>query len=291
MDSTFLMGKFLQILDDIILEQKREVLDPELYSKLESLTNKLWSNRDKQYKGKTFIEQIPFKTKDGVDGLVKIVVNPRLKFIGLMDTKPPFSRDPMDFIMELQPKEYGSKKNLFLTIYHEMMHATDPTQSTKTSMKYLSTYNPLDDKKYWGHPIEFRAITNEFLEALVLEFKRRLMRLRIPENKKFLTKSLSNIMSYFKDGTPLSKLSLDILKRMNDENVLEGRFSTLLSDISTEFPETSEFLPKQDEPFFLTYILNIKKYNPEIWRRFLTMLFKTSKEIESNLNQKFEPKI
>jgi hypothetical protein len=196
----------------------------------------------------------------------------------------------MDFIMELQPREYGSKKNLFLTIYHEMMHATDPTQSTKMNMKYQTTYSEFDDKKYWGHPIEFRAITNEFLEALVLEYKRRLMRLRIPENKKFLTKSLGNIMNYFKEGTPLSKLSLDILKRMNDDNVLEGRFSTLLSDIPTEFPETSEFLPKQDEPYFLTYILKIKKYNPEIWRRFLTMLFKTSKEIESNLNQKFESK-
>lgn len=284
------MSKFLQILDNIILEQKREVLNPELYSRLESLANKLWANKDKQYKGKTTVEQIPFKTKDGVDGLVKVVINPRLKFIGLMDTKPSFSRDPMDFVMELQPREYGSKKNLFLTLYHEMMHATDPTQSTKMNMKYQTSYSEFDDKKYWGHPIEFRAITNEFLEALVLEFKRRLMRLRIPENKKFLTKSLINIMNYFKEGTPLSKLSLDILKRMNDDNVLEGRFSTLLSDISTEFPETSEFLPKQDEPYFLTYILNIKKYNPEIWRRFLTMLFKTSKEIESILNQKFESK-
>lgn len=284
------MNKILQILDNIILEQKREVLNPELYSRLESLANRLWANKDKQYKGKTTVEQIPFKTKDGVDGLVKVVINPRLKFIGLMDTKPSFSRDPMDFVMELQPREYGSKKNLFLTLYHEMMHATDPTQSTKMNMKYQTSYSEFDDKKYWGHPIEFRAITNEFLEALVLEFKRRLMRLRIPENKKFLTKSLINIMNYFKEGTPLSKLSLDILKRMNDDNVLEGRFSTLLSDISTEFPETSEFLPKQDEPYFLTYILNIKKYNPEIWRRFLTMLFKTSKEIESILNQKFESK-
>jgi len=281
------MSRFLQILDNIISEQKRDILDPELYSKLERLTDKLWANKDKEYKGKTFIEQIPFKTKDGVDGLVRGVVNPRLKFIGLMDTKPPFSRDPMDFVMELQPKEYGSKKNLFLTIYHEMMHATDPTQSTKTSMKYQSTYSEFNDKKYWGHPIEFRAITNEFLEALVLEFKRRLMRLRIPENKKFLSKSLINLMKYFKEGTPLSKLSLDILKRMNDDNVLDNRFSRLLSDMATDFPQTSEFLSQQEEePYFLTYILNIKKYNPEIWRRFLTMLFKTSKEIEEIINKK-----
>jgi hypothetical protein len=94
-------------------------------------------------------------------------------------------------------------------------------------------------------------------------------------------------MRYFKEGYPLSKLSLDIIKRINDENVLDNRFAELLSDIPTDFPQASEFLPKQDEPYFLEYILKIKEYNPEIWRRFLTMLFKTSKEIEEIINKKF----
>ena len=280
------MKKILNILNYLIVEQKRDILDPELYSSIEKLTDKLWSNRNKEYTKKTLIEQIPFKTKDGADGLIKIVINPRLSYIGEMGTKPYLSRDPMDFVMELQPKKYGSKKNLYLTIYHEVMHATDPNLSTKTSMKYLSTYNPLDDKKYWGHPIEFRAITNEFLEALVLEFKIRINRLIIPENKKFLTKSLENILNYFKQGSKLSKLSLDILRRMNDENVLDNRFSKLVADISSEFPQASEFIPDKEEPYFLTYIEKIKNHNPEIWRRFLTMLSKTSKEIEEIISKK-----
>ena len=281
------MEKILTILNHLIVEQKRDILDPELYSSIEKLTDNLWSNRNKVYTKKTLIGQIPFKTKDGTDGLIKIVINPRLSYIGEMGTKPYLSRDPMDFVMELQPKKYGSKKNLYLTIYHEVMHATDPNLSTKTSMKYLSTYNPLDDKKYWGHPIEFRAITNEFLEALVLEFKLRISRLRIPENKKFLIKSLENILNYFKQGTKLSKLSLDILRRMNDENVLDNRFAKLVADISSEFPQTSEFIPDKEEPYFLTYIEKIKNHNPEIWRRFLTMLSKASKEIEEIINKKF----
>lgn len=279
------MKKILNILNHLIVEQKRDVVDPELYSSIEKLTDKLWSNRNKEYTKKTLIEQIPFKTKDGADGLIKIVINPRLSYIGEMGTKPYLSRDPMDFVMELQPKKYGSKKNLYLTIYHEIMHATDPTLSTKTSMRHLSTYNPLDDKQYWGHPIEFRAITNEFLEALVLEFKIRINRLKIPENKKFLTKSLENILNYFKQGTKLSKLSLDILRRMNDENVLDNRFSKLVADISSEFPQTSEFIPDKEEPYFLTYIEKIKNHNPEIWRRFLTMLVKTSREIDDIINK------
>ena len=280
------MKKILNILNHLIVEQKRDILDPELYSSIEKLTDKLWSNKNKEYTKKTLVGQIPFKTKDGADGLIKIVINPRLSYIGEMGTKPYLSRDPMDFVMELQPKKYGSKKNLYLTIYHEVMHATDPNLSTKTSMKYLSTYNPLDDKKYWGHPIEFRAITNEFLEALVLEFKIRINRLIIPENKKFLTKSLENILNYFKQGSKLSKLSLDILRRMNDENVLDNRFSKLVADISSEFPQASEFIPDKEEPYFLTYIETIKNHNPEIWRRFLTMLSKTSKEIEEIISKK-----
>jgi len=280
------MKKILNILNHLIVEQKRDILDPELYSSIEKLTDKLWSNKNKEYTKKTLVGQIPFKTKDGTDGLIKIVINPRLSYIGEMGTKPYLSRDPMDFVMELQPKKYGSKKNLYLTIYHEVMHATDPNLSTKTSMKYLSTYNPLDDKKYWGHPIEFRAITNEFLEALVLEFKLRINRLIIPENKKFLTKSLENILNYFKQGSKLSKLSLDILRRMNDENVLDNRFSKLVADISSEFPQASEFIPDKEEPYFLTYIETIKNHNPEIWRRFLTMLSKTSKEIEEIISKK-----
>ncbi len=280
------MEKILTILNNLIVEQKRDIVDPELYSSIEKLTDKLWSNRNKEYTKKTLIEQIPFKTKDGTNGLIKIIINPRLSYIGQMGTKPYLSRDPMDFVMELQPKKYGSKKNLYLTIYHEVMHATDPNLSTKTSMKYLSTYNPLNDKQYWGHPIEFRAITNEFLEAFVLEFKLRISRLRIPENKKFLTKSLENILNYFKQGSKLSKLSLDILRRMNDENVLDNRFSKLVADISSEFPQTSEFIPEKDEPYFLVYIEKIKNNNPEIWRRFLTMLTKASKEIEEIINEK-----
>lgn len=280
------MEKILTILNHLIVEQKRDIVDPELYSSIEKLTDNLWSNRNKVYTKKTLIGQIPFKTKDGTDGLIKIVINPRLSYIGEMGTKPYLSRDPMDFVMELQPKKYGSKKNLYLTIYHEVIHATDPNLSTKTNMKYLSTYNPLDDKKYWGHPIEFRAITNEFLEALVLEFKLRISRLRIPENKKFLTKSLENILNYFKQGTKLSKLSLDILRRMNDENVLDDRFAKLVADISLEFPQASEFIPDKDEPYFLVYIEKIKNNNPEIWKRFLTMLSKASNEIEEIINEK-----
>jgi len=42
----------------------------------------------------------------------------------------------------------------------------------------------------------------------------------------------------------------------------------------------------KEEPYYITYIELIKKHNPEIWKRFLTMLYNTSYEIEDILKEK-----
>ena len=120
--------------------------------------------------------------------MVDVRVNPRLPYLGFMGTTPKDSRDPSEMYIEVNPKHYESKKNLYLTVYHELIHAIDPTQTTHFSPKYMLTYSEKDDTKYWGHPIEFFAITNEFLEGLILEFKRRADRIRNEDNRKFLHK-------------------------------------------------------------------------------------------------------
>jgi hypothetical protein len=280
------MIRFINILESVIAEQKRFKFAPELYTKMVDLTDKLWSMRNKNFDQKTLVDQIKFKTSDGVDGLVQIVINPKLKFIGQMETKPPFSRDPMDFVMELQPKEYGSKKNLFLTIYHEMLHATDPTQSTKMNLDLMTSYNEKKDEMYWGHPYEFRTITNEFLEGLVKEFERRLKRLKNVENKKFLLDSLKNILNHFAKNVPLTKLSLNIISRINDENIFDNRISKLVADMPSQFPGVADFFKKgTEDPYYLTYINTIKEYNPKVWPRFLTMFYNTTEEIKEMINK------
>ena len=166
-----------------------------------------------------------------------------------------------------------------------MIHASDPTQSFKWKPSYDITYSEKKDEMYWGHPIEFFAITNEFLEGLVLEFKRRKLRLKNKENSKILEKSLSNILNYFAKNEKLSKLSLDVLFRINDEYVDNNQISRVITNIQSEYPEVSELIPirKNDVPYYLHYIELIKKYNPKIWSRFLTMLYKTSEEILQDL--------
>jgi len=281
------MIKFIPILSDVITEQKRHKFDPETYAKIHSVVDELWNDRNVEYKGKTIIDYLPITLKDGTQGQVQLRVNPRLKYIGYMGTNPKDSRDPMDIFIEVNPKFYESKKNLYLTIYHELIHAIDPTQTTKLNQKYQTTYNEKSDEQYWGHPIEFFAITNEFLEGLVLEFKRRSERIRNEDNRKYLNKSFKNILGYFAKGEKLSKVSNDILYKINDEYVNDNEISKVLDDLITNNPHLADYIKMpNDIPYFLNYIQLIKKYNPKIWPRFLTMLYNTKDEIKSIINKK-----
>ena len=186
--------------------------------------------------------------------------------------------------MQLNPELFGSKKNLFLTLYHELMHATDPKFTTKYREKYFADYDPEVDEKSWGHAIEFRAVTNEFLEGLVNEFRRRNDRVTKVENRQLLLKSLNNILNYFAKGEPLSRLSLDVINRISDEKLKDTRIANLLANISTEYPETSEFMNNK-EPYYLKLINTIKKFNPSMWPRFLKMLYDTVDEIKDIINK------
>jgi len=112
-------------------------------------------------------------------------------------------------------------------------------------------------------------------------------RLRNLDNKKHLLKSLNNILNYFGKGEKLSNLSLDIIRRINDEGVNDNRISKLLSDISLDYPESVELIDTdKEEPYYKTYIELIKKFNPDIWPKFLTMLYNTKDEIENIINEK-----
>jgi hypothetical protein len=278
------MIKFINILSNVISEQKRYKLSPEDYTKLLELTDRLWALYSKDIPRKIEVDQMEFNTADGSDGKVKIFLNPRYKNYGQMDLKPRTTKNPQKFVMQLNPKLFGSKKNLFLTLYHELMHATDPNFTTRSNDKYWEDYDPTVDEKYWGHPVEFRAVTNEFLEGLVNEFKRRNERVNNVEKRQSLLMSLKNILNYFAKGEPLTRLSLDIINRISDEGLKDTRISNLLADISTDYPETSEFMNNKN-PYYLKLINTIKKFNPDMWPRFLKMLYDTVDEINDIINK------
>ena len=278
------MIKFLDILTNVISESKRYKLQPEEYTRLLELSNRLWALRSKNYPTRKMVDQMDFQTAEGAQGQIKLYLDSNYKNYAELDVEPEGSVDPMDFTMVLNPSQFNSKKTLFNTLYHEIMHATDPNFSTKYSEDYWSDYDPVSTESYWGHPIEFRAVTNEFLESLVREFTLRNNRIQKFENKRVLLKSLDNILDYFSKHEPLSKTSLELLKRMNDETLPKSKIGKVLSNIPTDYPGTAELLPAS-EPYFLKYINTVKKYNPKMWPRFLTMLYKTAEEIRDIINK------
>lgn len=281
------MIKFVNILKSVITEAKRYKFTPDTLDRMNKVVDKLWDDRKKDYqRRKELIGVIPIKLANGVDGLVRIYVNPRLSYIGLMDIKPSKSLDPADLVIEVNPKYYESKKNLYLTLYHEMIHASDPTQSVQWSPKYMMTYDEKSDEKYWGHPIEFFAISNEFLEGLVKEFERRVKRTRKPENLFILEKSLNNILNYFSKNESLSPLSKDILFRVNDEFIGEDT-PKQLKNWTADMPNLADFISRgSEEPYYLYYVQMIKKFNPTIWKKFLSMLYDTTFEIKDLIHKK-----
>lgn len=273
------MTKLISILKNIILESKKYEMDPETYTNLAVIANALYNKKRQKWDRQTLFDSLMFKTADGTQGMVKIYIAPRLPDIAEISTRPYDSRDPMDFVMKLNPKKFGSKRGLFLTMYHEMMHAIDPSQSTIVKSKNDLSYDPSRDESYWGHPVEFFAISNEFLEALQLEIESRFKRVKREESKKLIFKSLDNILNYFSRGEELSDLSLDILDKMGEEGS-ETKLSGILKQILYDYPGVSEFLPKKDEPYFLHYVELIKKHNPKIWSKFLTMLYKVIDDLK-----------
>jgi hypothetical protein len=162
----------------IFNESKRIKLDSNTISLLQKITDTIYKKRNTGFKKYTPITSMPITVQDGTPGTVEIAVDPELEFFGLLDQKVEDSRDPNDFILTLNPRKITSKKNLYLTLYHEIMHATDPGYTTKSSDKYWKDYDPEIDEKYWAHPIEFRASTNEFIEGLRNEFSLRKKRLK-----------------------------------------------------------------------------------------------------------------
>jgi len=271
---------------NVINEGKRIKLDSETLSLLQKVTDIIYKKRISGFKKYTPITSIPITVQDGTPGTVEIAVDPELEYFGLLDQKVEDSKDPNDFILTINPRNITSKKNLYLTLYHEIIHATDPGYTTKSTEKYWKDYDPEIDEKYWAHPIEFRASTNEFIEGLRNEFILRKKRLKNPENITYLFNSADNILNYFANGEKLSKLSYDILEGMSGLVPQNTKISKLLQDMFIEYPQTSEFAAKKiDEPYYIMYIELIKLYDPTIWRKFLTMLHSEVKEIKETLKK------
>lgn len=270
---------------DILNESTRVKMDPDFKRVLNNVVDIIFKKRKTGFKKYTEITSIPIEIADGTPGTVEIVVDPELEHYGILDVKVEDSTDPNDFIIKINPNEVKSKKGLYQTLYHEIMHATDPMFSTKSTESFWDTYDPEMDEKYWGHPVEFRAITNEFIEGLINEFVLRRSRVKTHTSIESLKKSLDNIMNHFSNGEKLSVLSTDIIGDMyGSEEMTRSRM--ILNNILIDNPEISDVLSKTERNLEYMVVLElVKKYSGSDWKRFLGMLYKASEEIKEILNK------
>lgn len=268
-------------LTDILSEATRVKLEPEVIQTLRNAVDLIFKKRIRGFRNLTPITSIPIKIADGTKGSVEIVIDPSLEYYGILDTKTEDSNDPDDFIIKLNPKKIKTKKGLYQTLYHEIMHATDPTFTTKYTEKHWKNYDPDIDEKYYGHRIEFRAYANEFIEGLINEFKLRRKRLKNEKNILSLKKSLKNILDYFSKNEPLTSLSKDIILDMIGNEDINTNIKKTLENILIDFPQVGDIVsPTKEKLTYLEVLDLIKKHNPSDWNRFLGMLYKSSKEIE-----------
>jgi hypothetical protein len=270
---------------DILNESTRVKMDPDFKRVLNNVVDIIFKKRKTGFKKFTPITSIPIQIADGTPGTVEIAVDPELEHYGILDVKVEDSVDPNDFIIKINPNEVKSKKGLYQTLYHEIMHATDPMFSTKSTETFWDTYDPEFDDKYWGHPVEFRAITNEFIEGLINEFTLRRSRVKTPNSIESLKKSLVNIMNHFSNGEKLSVLSSDIIGDMyGSEEISRSRM--VLNNILIDNPEISDIFGQSEKNLEYMVVLElVKKYSGSDWNRFLGMLYKASEEIKEILNK------
>ena len=270
---------------DILNESTRVKMDPDFKRVLNNVVDIIFKKRKTGFKKFTPITSIPIQIADGTPGTVEIAVDPELEHYGILDVKVEDSVDPNDFIIKINPNEVKIKKGLYQTLYHEIMHATDPMFSTKSTETFWDTYDPEFDDKYWGHPVEFRAITNEFIEGLINEFTLRRSRVKTPNSIESLKKSLGNIMNHFSNGEKLSVLSSDIIGDMYGSEEM-SRSRMVLNNILIDNPEISDIFGQSEKNLeYMVVIDLVKKYSGSDWKRFLGMLYKASEEIKEILNK------
>lgn len=276
--------------EPILESSRRYKLDNENVSTIQNLISDLYDEiRTSRKRNMYLFKHIPVTTIDGTKYELPVFLDPSFEgYAGIVyDTRIPLSVNNLALVVN--PKNTKSRKHLYNSLYHEFLHAVDPTITTKPSEKYQSKYGDPNERPdlYYSHGIELRGITGEFFEALVNEFKERKEYVKDEEDRELLLKSINNIVAFFNELEMLSPLSYDIVHSMNGEYDLDNRFKSILKNLYKFYPKASEFMEEipDEEPYFIACIDMIRHFSPKGWKRFLTMLYSTKMEIEDILKK------
>jgi hypothetical protein len=153
-----------------------------------------------------------------------------------------------------------SLKSTYHILYHELQHLMDLNSTEYISDKKEKEYSTQDkDKGYWGHEFEFRAFSNEIINAIYKEYKDLFQ--KVSDND--IISSIDSMISFFGKSGQLDELGQKVLYSISSEKE-QG---------------------PQEYPYVLKVVQLLKKNAPERWNSFLKMLYNVGQEIKSDLSQ------
>jgi hypothetical protein len=261
---------FCEVLQPKLIEEgsKRVKLNPRTLSDMKYVTEKVWKdylNKDDEEPKKGTIMVLD-SAGDHVDIPVYYVSSVDVQGgVYQIDASKPRTLYNLFILVNPDKSIVPSKKNLYQTLYHEVQHIMDLNTVQYLNKKEIEKYRNTDDDDeslYWGHDFEFRAFTNEFLEALTNEYNGLIGKI---ENDK-ISSSLDSVLDYFGRNGEIDEIGRDVLYSMTSE-----------SDESGELP------------YSINVLSLVKRHNPGKWNSFLKMLYTTVLDIKNSL--KSEKKI
>lgn len=175
-------------------------------------------------------------------------------------------------------KKSGNLRELIRTIlYHEFIHAKDPSQFYGVDKRY--EHGEGKEDKYYGSFKEFLAFTGQFLEALIDKTKKIINSHEFYNSQissPFLQKTFQSILDFFAKGTELPPYIVWFYSLTLKDFMRFAKGEKLDFTISDELKRT------------LWHLDRVKKYNSKMWNNFLGDLYSTMQEIVDLVNNKVE---
>lgn len=255
------------------MSNKRITIDPKIDAQLKKYAD-IISKNYRRFVNFTKIGEILFINENGENGFVQIFAKYKFEDDAIL------LGDKIDEL-KIYVKSTPNAKYVYNSLYHEMLHATDPEFFDED---YWEGYDPEEDASYYGHSLEFRTMTSEFLNALYNVFKEKLKGSKSSTKKK-LHDALTNIVNYYLHDESLTDFAADLVDysagvTKYSEDKLKNFYSKVQLEYPGEYNLTTTSKTREKLPLFIhSYLNKVKEHNPTQWSNFMSMLLSTREEI------------
>ena len=168
------------------------------------------------------------------------------------------------------------------TLKHELIHAKDPA----VNQHYLKEpYDSSKEEVYYESWAEFQTMTGQFFEAIIAGANRLVNQDLSEENVKKIENALKDILNFYSGKqASLSQDTVDFIQNTDKRNI----FQSIIKFVENTVKNITGIGVINSLDIYVSYINQIKKYNPEGYKEFLTDLYKTIDTIKDNINNSLE---